>query len=133
MEQIGRYLVRGEIGKGGFGVVYGAWDPMMRRDVAIKVLTSVNDPGMLARFRSEPATTGILKHKNIITVHDFGEHNSAPYPVMGLRGGRSLRRVIEAGRRLSLTKKGGILGEIARGLLHAHQNGVIRRGVKHAS
>src|ERR1039457_6545934 len=36
----------------------------MRRDVAIKVLTSVNDPGMLARFRSEPATTGVLKHKN---------------------------------------------------------------------
>ena len=64
MEQIGRYLVRGEIGKGGFGAVYRAWDPVMRRDVAIKVLTSVNDPSMLARFRSEPATAGVLKHKN---------------------------------------------------------------------
>ena len=133
MEQIGRYLVRGEIGKGGFGAVYRAWDPVMRRDVAIKVLTSVNDPGMLARFRSEPATTGILKHKNIITVYDFGEHNSAPYLVMELIEGRSLREVIETGPRLSLPEKVGILGEIARGLLHAHQHGVIHRDVKPAN
>ena len=78
-EQIGRYLVRGEIGKGGFGTVYRAWDPVVRRDVAIKVLTSFSDPGMLARFRSEAGTTGFLKHRNIITIHDFGEHDSAPY------------------------------------------------------
>src|ERR1017187_8665758 len=108
MEQIGRYLVRGEIGKGGFGAVYRAWDPVMRRDVAIKVLTSVNDPGMLARFRSEPATTGILKHKNIITVHDFGEHESAPYLVMELLDGRSLREAID-GPPLSLAEKVAIL------------------------
>src|ERR1039457_838240 len=133
MEQIGRYLVRGEIGKGGFGGVYRAWDPVMRRDVAIKVLTSVNDHGMLARFRSEPATTGILKHKNIITVHDFGEHNSAPYLVMELLEGSSLREGIEAGPQPSLSEKVGILGEIARGLLHAHQNGVIHRDVKPAN
>ena len=72
MEQIGRYLVQSVIGRGGFGVVYRAWDPVVRRDVAIKVLTSVNDPAMLARFRSEAGTTGILKHKNIITVYDYG-------------------------------------------------------------
>src|ERR1022692_4953824 len=107
MDQIGRYLVRGEIGKGGFGVVYRAWDPVMRRDVAIKVLTSVNDPGMLARFRSEPATTGVLKHKNIITVHDFGEHNSVPYLVMELLEGRSLSDVIDKGPPLSLSEKVG--------------------------
>src|ERR1039457_2324290 len=133
MEQIGRYLVRGEIGKGGFGTVYRAWDPEVRRDVAIKVLTSLTDPAMLARFRSEAGTTGILKHKNIITVHDFGEHNSAPYLVMELLEGRSLREVIETGPRLSLSEKVGILGEIARGLLHAHQNGVIHRDVKPAN
>ncbi len=132
-EKIGRYLVRGEIGKGGFGAVYRAWDPVMRRDVAIKVLTSVNDPGMLARFLSEPATTGILKHKNIITVHDFGEHESAPYLVMELIDGRSLREAIDAGPPLPLAEKVGILGEVARGLWHAHQSGVIHRDVKPAN
>jgi eukaryotic-like serine/threonine-protein kinase len=84
----------------------------MRQEVAIKVLTSVNDPGMLARFRSEAGTTVFLKHKNIITVYDFGEDNSAPY--LGMEG-RSLREVIEAGPRLSLPEEVGILCEIARG------------------
>ncbi len=131
-EQIGRYLVRAKIGEGGFGTVYRAWDPVMRRDVAIKVLTSVSDPDSLARFLSEPATTGALKHKNIITVYDFGEHQSAPYLVMELLDGRSLREAID-GPPLSLAEKVAILGETARGLLHAHQNGVIHRDVKPAN
>jgi serine/threonine-protein kinase len=133
MEQIGRYQVRTQIGDGGFGIVYHAWDPVMRRDVAIKVLTSINDPDTLVRFRSEPVNTGILKHPNIITVYDFGEHNSAPYLVMELLVGRSLREVIEAGPPLSLPDKVAILGEIARGLAHAHHHGVIHRDIKPAN
>jgi formylglycine-generating enzyme required for sulfatase activity len=88
---------------------------------------------MVARFRSEPGTTGILKHKNIVTIHDFGEHESAPYLVMELLEGRSLREAIENGPPLSLLEKVTILAEIARGLLHAHQNGVIHRDVKPAN
>jgi serine/threonine-protein kinase len=131
--QIGRYVVRGELGKGGFGTVYRAWDPTMRRDVAIKVLTAVHEPAMLARFRTEPATTGRLKHKNIITVYDFGEHDSAPYLVMELLDGRSLQEAIKSGPALSVPGKVGILAEIARGLLYAHEQGVIHRDIKPAN
>jgi serine/threonine protein kinase len=88
---------------------------------------------MLARFRSEPATTGALKHKNIITIYDFGEHGSAPYLVMELLDGRRLRDVIDKGAGLTLADKAGILGEIARGLWHAHQSGVIHRDIKPAN
>jgi serine/threonine-protein kinase len=105
----------------------------MRRDVAIKVLTAVHEPAMLARFRTEPATTGRLKHKNIITVYDFGEHDSAPYLVMELLDGRSLQEAIKSGPALSVPDMVGILAEIARGLLYAHEQGVIHRDIKPAN
>src|SRR5579871_467237 len=133
MEELGRYLVRGQIGKGGFGAVYRAWDPLVGREVAIKLLTSVHDPSMLARFRFEAGTTGKLKHKNIVTIYDFGVHEAAPYLVMELLDGRSLREVIESAVPLSLLDKVAILAEIARGLMYAHQNGVIHRDVKPAN
>jgi serine/threonine-protein kinase len=82
MDRIGRYEILGEIGRGGFGVVYRAHDPVMRRNVAVKVLTAAGDPTLLARFRSEAGTTGNLRHKNIITVYDYGEHAGQPFLVM---------------------------------------------------
>ncbi len=113
--------------------MYRAWDPEVRRDVAIKVLTSVHDPGMVARFRSEPGTTGILKHRNIVTIYDFGEHESAPYLVMELLEGRTLQQAIETGPPLSLLVKVAVLVEVAEGLLHAHESGVIHRDIKPAN
>src|SRR5689334_9256038 len=104
MDQIGRYVIHREIGRGGFGRVYQAWDPVVHRNVAIKVLAAMSDPGMLARFRSEAGTTGSLKHRNIITIYDFGEHEEEPYIVMELLEGLSLRQIIQDGQLALLNK-----------------------------
>ena len=130
MEQIGRYEILGGIGRGGFGVVYRAHDPVMRRDVAIKVLTTFSDPALLARFRSEAGTTGNLRHKNIITVYDYGEHAGQPFLVMELLEGRSLQEVIRNGPPLSLFEKVNVLLQVAEGLRFAHERGVVHRDVK---
>src|ERR1017187_1994253 len=113
MEQIGRYEIRCEVGRGGFGVVYRAHDPVMRRNVAVKVLTTLSDPALLARFRSEAGTTGNLRHKNIITVYDYGEHAGQPFLVMELLEGRSLQEVIRKGPPLSLFERVNVLLQVA--------------------
>ena len=130
MDRIGRYEILGEIGRGGFGVVYSAHDPVMRRNVAVKVLTAVSDPALLARFRSEAGTTGNLRHKNIITVYDYGEHDGQPFLVMELLEGRSLQEVIRDGPPLSLFEKVSVLLQVAEGLRFAHEQGVVHRDVK---
>src|ERR1017187_8061673 len=123
MEQIGRYEIRCEVGRGGFGVVYRAHDPVMRRNVAVKVLTTVSDPDLLGRFRSEAGTTGNLRHKNIITVYDYGEYSGQPYLVMELLEGRSLLDAIRDGERLPMLEKIVILRQVAEGLQYAHLHG----------
>jgi serine/threonine-protein kinase len=130
MDQIGRYKVLGEIGRGGFGVVYRAHDPVMRRDVAVKVLTAVSDPTLLARFRSEAGATGNLWHKNIITVYDYGECDGQPFLVMELLEGRTLQEAIRGGPPLSLFEKVSVLFQVAEGLRFAHEQGVVHRDVK---
>lgn len=133
MIQIGRYEVQREIGRGGFGAVHRAWDPVMRRPVAIKVLTGVTDPSLLARFRSEAGTTGNLNHKNIVTVYDYGEYDGQPYLVMQLLEGRTLKEIIGGGANLPVFEKLRILTQIAEGLQYAHENGVIHRDIKPAN
>jgi len=130
MEQIGRYEITGEIGHGGMGIVYRGRDPAMRRDVAIKVLTVTGDPVMMARFRVEAATTGNLRHKNIITVYDYGEVDGQPYLVMEFLEGHTLEQIIRQGPPLPLLEKTGVLMQVAEGLHCAHDKGVVHRDVK---
>jgi tetratricopeptide (TPR) repeat protein len=127
MDRIGRYEVEEELGSGGFGAVYRAWDPTMRRHVAIKVLFAGADRNMLGRFRNEAATN--IPHKNIITPFDFGEFDRQPYLVMELLVGKTLQKLIHE----SLLYKVGVLLQIAEGLEHAHRQGVIHRDIKPAN
>ena len=132
-EQIGRYKIQREIGKGGFGHVYLAYDPMMGRQVAVKVLTEVDDPILIARFRTEAIAAGNLHHRNIVTVHDFGEDQQKHYLVMEFLEGRDLKHIIAAKEPLALWQKVDIMSQIAEGLHCAHQSGVVHRDVKPAN
>src|SRR3954451_5053549 len=102
---IGRYQIQGEIGRGGFGTVYRAWDPTVHRSVAIKLLTVEGDDDLLTRFRNEAAAAGNLHHRNIVTVHDFGEHKGIPYMVMQLLEGQTLADIVSAKRPMTLVQK----------------------------
>jgi serine/threonine protein kinase len=133
IKNIGRYQIQGEIGKGGFGKVYRAWDPTVNRQVAIKILTVQGDDDLLTRFRNEAAAAGNLHHKNIVTIHDFGEHNGTPYMVMQLLDGENLQDIITHRRPLTLLDKLNIMQEVAEGLHCAHQHGIVHRDVKPAN
>ncbi|MBI4909359.1 MAG: protein kinase [Acidobacteria bacterium] len=132
-ETIGRYEIRAELGRGGFGRVYRAWDPTVGREVAIKRLTAGGDAELLQRFRNEAAAAGKLRHRNIIIIYDFGEQDGEPYIVMELLDGADLQRVMQSQASLKLLQKLQILEQVAEGLDHAHRNGVVHRDVKPAN
>ncbi len=131
--RIGRYEIQAELGHGGFGQVFRAYDPTVGRLVAIKTLTASSDPDLLRRFRNEAAAAGRLRHNNIVIIYDFGEHEDAPYLVMELLDGEDLDRLIDSGRPLSLLQKLDIIAQSASGLHHAHSKGIVHRDVKPAN
>ena len=94
-QNIGKYEIVAEIGRGGFGSVYRALDPSISRYVALKVLREV-DHDLLTRFRTEAQAASKLQHPNIVTIYDYGEDQGQPYIAMELveDGFRCSRRSI---------------------------------------
>jgi serine/threonine-protein kinase len=131
--RIGRYEIQGELGRGGFGQVYRAFDPQVGRMVAVKVLTAEGDADLLTRFRNEAAAAGKLRHRNIVTIFDFGEQERTAYIVMELLDGEDLQRVIAGRTAMTLLAKVEIMSQIAEGLHHAHSHGIVHRDVKPAN
>ena len=137
MRRIGRFEIQTEIGRGGFGRVYRAFDPRVGRVVAVKVLDSNGDASQLVRFRNEASAAGNLHHENIVTVHEFGEDNGVQYLVMEYLDGQDLQKVlkndVQAETPLSLLQKVTVMFQVAEGLHYAHRSGVLHRDVKPAN
>jgi serine/threonine-protein kinase len=131
--RIGRYELQAELGSGGFGRVFRAHDPIVGRQVAIKILLSTGDPELLVRFRNEAGATGKLRHRNIVVIYDFGEHEGLPYLVMELLEGQDLEHVLSSRRPMSLLQKVDVMRQMASGLHHAHSFGIVHRDVKPAN
>jgi eukaryotic-like serine/threonine-protein kinase len=132
VQRIGKYQITGEIGSGGFGRVYSAQDRSVGRIVAIKVMNAPGDTDLVRRFHAEAMTVAKLAHKNIVTVHDYGEQDGAPYLVMEYLEGINLQDLIKQGT-LSLLEKVEIMTEVAEGLHCAHKQGITHRDVKPAN
>lgn len=130
-ETISRYRLVREIGSGGMGVVYAAFDPKLEREVAIKLLQAASDDPMYRkRFEREAQTIAALKHPNIATLFDFGEtEDGRPFLVMELVGGRTLTEILLAGE-LTIASAVNVIVEVAEGLSAAHEKGLIHRDVK---
>ncbi|HLK64852.1 MAG TPA: protein kinase [Bryobacteraceae bacterium] len=133
MERIGRYEILEEVGRGGFGRVYRGFDPLMKREVAIKLMMATDQPGMLGRFRNEAASAGNLHNPAIVTVYDLGEDHSQPFIVMEYLRGQNLQEVLDRRVPLSPVEKLRILCQIASGLQTAHENGIVHRDAKPAN
>ncbi len=129
--QIGRYDIRGELGRGGMATVFRGYDPRFKRDVAIKTLPRefLHDPGFRARFEREAQTIASLEHPAIVPVYDFGEENEQPYIVMRLMTGGSLVDRLRSGP-MPLGEVARILTILAPALDEAHAHGVIHRDLK---
>ena len=132
--QVGKYKIRAELGRGAMGIVYVAHDSVLDRDVALKLMAGaiVADSDLEQRFRKEARAVAKLQSPHIVTVHDFGYHETAPYIAMELLSGMDL----EARMRSSppnLSKKIDIVIQICQGLAHAHQQGIVHRDIKPAN
>lgn len=131
VERYGRYEIRREIGRGGMGVVYLAYDPVVRRDVALKVLPAglPGDDRVIARLRQEARLTAALEHASIVPVYDVGEQGDRPFLVMRYMSGGTVQRWLTNGR-LDLRRAGEILTRVAAALDAAHRQGIIHRDLK---
>jgi tetratricopeptide (TPR) repeat protein len=129
--RVGPYEVVSPIGAGGMGEVYRARDARLGRDVAIKVLPAefASDPERLRRFEQEAKAVAALDHPNILALHDLGTHEGAPYLVMELLEGESLRERLRGGA-LPARKSVEIGVQIAQGLAVAHEKGIVHRDLK---
>jgi serine/threonine protein kinase len=135
LTRIGRYELVERIGKGGMGVVYSGRDSVIGRLVAVKMLVSDIDVSeeTRERFFREARSAGLLMHRNIITIYDFGEDNGRAYIVMELLTGDSLSRVMASPDRLSLERQVEIMTRTCEGLAFAHSRGIVHRDVKPAN
>src|SRR5215475_4487443 len=98
-ERFNQYEIIAPLGAGGMGEVYRARDTRLDREVAIKVLPAnyTNDEDRLRRFKQEALATSALNHPNILTVHDIGDHEGAPFIVAELLEGAELREQLNEG------------------------------------
>ncbi|MEM7160462.1 MAG: tetratricopeptide repeat protein [Myxococcota bacterium] len=128
---VGRYIVVGQLGSGGMGVVYVAWDPELERRVALKLLRRKTEPGSKARRRllREAQALARLSHPNVVAVHDVGEHDGQIFLAMEFVEGQTLRKWLKAEER-SLDEIISMLVRAGRGLVVAHDNGIVHRDFK---
>ncbi len=133
-QKIGKYEVRGLVGKGAMGVVYNAVDPALGRAVAIKTLSALSgsphEAELKLRFLREARSAGMLQHPNIITVHELFEEGGTAYLVMELLEGASLSSLLGRKKELTLGERLSIIDQIASGLSEAHAHRIIHRDLK---
>src|SRR3989442_10611416 len=130
--RLGKFELHQLIGEGAMGVVWKAYDTILRRYVALKLLgsTFIKTPEMRERFLREARAAGALQHPNIITVYDLGEAEKQLFIAMELVEGTDLSDLIAARDPLALERKLDIVIEVLQGLGYAHERGVIHRDVK---
>ena len=127
-----RYRLDEQIGSGGMSTVYRAFDPMLERWVAIKLMhrSISSDPDQLERFRREARAVARLSHPHLVTVIDFGEDAGAPYIVLEFIEGETLKERIRRMGRLSVAESIAYAIEIGRALSCAHGERLVHRDVK---
>jgi hypothetical protein len=127
-----RYRLEEKIGSGGMSSVYRAFDPLLERWVAIKLMHRdiSNDPDQLERFRREARAVAQLNHPHLVTVIDAGEDEGAPYIVFEYVEGETLKERIRRLGRLPVSEAVAYAIEIGRALECAHDNKLVHRDVK---
>jgi serine/threonine protein kinase/cytochrome c-type biogenesis protein CcmH/NrfG len=131
----GRYEVRQILGQGGMGLVYRAYDTVVRREVAVKTILDIPDPASLQLFYKECDVLASMSHPNIVEIFDIGEFDEEgkkkPYFVMPLLPGTTLEYFIrKASHRLTVERTIDIISQTCRGLQAAHERGLVHRDLK---
>ncbi len=129
---VGRYELEELVGEGGMSSVYRAYDTVLERRVAIKVLHEhfSRDPEYVERFRREARAIARLAHPNVVTVIDRGEWEGRQFIVFEHVAGENLKAVIDREGPLSVDTAVSLACQIGRALAFAHQLGIVHRDVK---
>lgn len=127
-----RYQITKLIGRGGMAEVYLAWDTILNREVAIKILKSdmSDDDVALERFKREAGATTKLSHENIVDVYDVGDDGDKHYIVMEYVKGYTLKQLIKKRGAIPYKEAVWMMKQLAGALMEAHRKGIIHRDIK---
>jgi len=135
----GRYRIDDILGQGGMSAVYKAYDPNLRRVVAVKLIHAhlADDPKFVVRFEEEATAVAQLRHPNIVQVFDFNHDNDLYYMVQEFVAGETLqerlRRLNKSNRRMPLNEAIGYIINICDAAGYAHNRGLVHRDIKPAN
>ncbi|WP_394778854.1 serine/threonine protein kinase, partial [Undibacterium sp.] len=135
--RVGRFYLTSELGKGSNGAVFLGHDPVIDRDVAIKVLATT--PGLADKkqreqqFINEARAAGRLSHPNIVTIYDASSEGGTTFIAMEFLQGQDLREALATGKRFDSIETANVIIKVASALAYAHDNGVIHRDIKPAN
>ncbi len=138
IKSLGRYKIKGVLGKGAMGLVYDGLDPRLDRRVAIKTIQTATLDEATAkhyamRFKREVRAVAKVSHPNIVQVYDFGTEGELAYIVMEYIQGKELKDALDAKQRFDLPTIFRMMGELLGALELAHAAGVIHRDIKPAN
>ena len=130
-QTLGHYEVVEQIGSWGMGEVYRARDQRLGREVALNILKPAltDDPDRLRRFEQEARSAAALSHPNIVAIYDIGTHRGTPFIVSELLQGQTLRERLSGGP-LTARQAADYAGQIAPGLIAAHEKRIVHRDLK---
>lgn len=128
--RIGKYQLQQEVGRGGFGVVYRAFDTVLKRDVALKIPRDFLHAGSKLRFVQEAEAAAALDHPGVVTVFESGEADGHCYIASAFCEGQNLSYWMKAQGEISSHCAAQIIRDAADAMQHAHDRGVIHRDLK---
>jgi eukaryotic-like serine/threonine-protein kinase len=130
-EKLGRFEIKGLLGRGAMGEVYLGIDPSIGREVAIKTIlaTTPQSEETKERFSREAKAAGVLNHPNIVTIYEFGEDQGVLYIAMERVKGQDLEELLKQ-RSITPGEVLEVLAQVCDGLDYAHQNHIIHRDIK---
>src|SRR6516164_5383370 len=131
--RIGRFEIRRELGRGGFGVVFLAFDSQLRREVALKVprADALVTPDLRARFQQEARAASALDHVNLVPVYEAGEIGAVCYIASAYCPGVTLAKWLEQlSAPMVCPEAAALLVQLAEAVQHAHSRGVLHRDLK---
>jgi serine/threonine-protein kinase len=131
---IGRFTILNEIGRGSYGVVYAAHDPVLAREVAIKIIPLSREEQfrtqMEASFLREAKSAGGMSHPSIVTIYDAGKTESLAYIAMERLHGQDLHEYLAGGNRMSPRQAAAMMMRVADAIHYANKRGLVHRDIK---